>query len=93
MNKDIQLNTQVRFKEKLRDNTVIKFGTVLSFKGANNEIAVVAVQSDPRNTQIMASARKEILVEKLESVKKAFGGRAVVQVNPSHRTIGSLINR
>ena len=93
MDHGIVLNSQVRFKEKRRDTTVIRFGTVLSFTGENNEVAVVAVQDNPKNTRIMASTRKEIPVDQLESVKKLFGGRAVVHANPTYRTIGNLLNR
>jgi hypothetical protein len=94
MDHGIQINSQVVFKEKLFNCTKIRLGTVMAFKGDNNEIALVSLQDDPRKPRsLQASARREILVENLELSGKVFGGgRAVVSVNPTYRTIGSLIN-
>jgi len=90
----IQVNSQVIFRDKLQNCTQIRLGTVLAFKGQNNEIAVVSLQDDPRKPRsLQASARRDIPVEKLELSNKVYGGgRVAVHVNPTYRTLGSLIH-
>jgi hypothetical protein len=88
----VEINGQVSFKEKLRNCTQIRMGTVISFEGENNELAVVSVIDDPKKPRsLQASSRKRIPVKDLTPTKKLFGGRAVVHANPAYRTIGSLI--
>lgn len=94
MNNSIKVNSQVVFKERLSNCTSIRLGTVLSFKGENNEIAVVSLQDDPRkHRSLQASARRDIPVSNLETSSKFYGGgRAVISVNPTYRTLGSLVS-
>jgi len=90
MDNTIAVNDQVRFKQKLHNCSSIRFGKVISL--TDKETAIVSVQDDPRKPKtLQASARLEIPLKDLEPTKKLFGGRAVVQANPLHRTIGSLL--
>lgn len=89
---NIEVNDQVRFRNKRQNCTEVKFGTVISFE--SKDIAVVSVQQDPQKPRtIMAGSRIKVLVKDLEPVKKLFGGRAVVQANPVHRCIATMIQK
>lgn len=88
---EIKLNGQVVFREKLRNCTRIRIGTILGFKGVNNEVATVAFSDDPRKPRnISASARIDIPVKQLSSAQKVYG-RTKVQVNPTFRNVAFLV--
>lgn len=90
----VEINGQVSFKEKHHNCNQIRMGTVISFEGENNEFAIVSVINDPKQPRsLQASAKRKIPVKDLITSKVRFGGRAVVQANPSYRTIGNLITK
>ena len=90
----MEIKDQVRFKKNLRNGIQILYGTIVSFKDSEKKVALVSIQNDPKKPRtLMASARIEVTVAKLESVKNLFGGRAVVQANPTFRNLSSLCSQ
>lgn len=90
----MEANDQVRIKKQLRNGTQILYGTIISFTDESRTVANVSVSQDTRKPRmIQASSRIQVPVSKLESVKNLFGGRAVVQSNPTHRNLSSLISQ
>ena len=69
------------------------YGTIVSFKDDTKKVALVSVQSNPKVKTLMASSRIEVPVANLETVKSLFGGRAVVQANPTFRNLSSLCSQ
>jgi len=90
----MEIKDQVRFKKNLRNGIQILYGTIVSFKDSEKKVALVSIQSDPKKPRtLMASARVEIPVTNLEPVKNLFGGRTIVQANPTFRNLSSLCSQ
>jgi hypothetical protein len=81
---EFRVQEQVRFRRPIlhgRGSQLIKIGTILAFAD-NGTKAVISCPAD--------MTRVTVPLDQLEPISAAYG-RARVQVNPVHRTIGSLM--
>lgn len=81
MEHDFKVNDQVLVRRKMKNGTLIRIGSIIRVSAGKDE-ALVHFPVD--------HCQAVVPILQLEHTKRAFSGRARVQVNPAQRGISSL---